>query len=256
LRHRPSSPPGQAGFRFFDAIFVINLKSRTDRRREMEAELRSVALAPADVTWFEAVRPADAGGFESVGARGCFLSHLGCLKRAIEQNASCVLILEDDAEFAADASSCIGAIVEDLSRAEWDVFYGGGGVGETRPYNARLVRVDANVPILTSHCVALRGDAIARVAAYLEAQLGRAPGDPAGGPMHVDGSYSWARRELGLATLLASPPLCSQRSSRSNIYERGRWDSHPFVRGAADQLRVIWRQAKKLVRLVSSAFGR
>ena len=43
----------------FDAIYLINLRERTDRRRELEAELCSVGLLPGDpkLIWLNAVRP-------------------------------------------------------------------------------------------------------------------------------------------------------------------------------------------------------
>ena len=59
--------------------YVINLEDRTDRRAEMEQQLRRVGWQAAFVA---AIRPVDAGDFPSVGARGCFLSHLATLKQA------------------------------------------------------------------------------------------------------------------------------------------------------------------------------
>jgi hypothetical protein len=43
----------------FDAIYLINLRERTDRRRELEAELCSVGLLPGDpkLIWLNAVKP-------------------------------------------------------------------------------------------------------------------------------------------------------------------------------------------------------
>lgn len=225
-----------AGLRFFGEISVINLKSRLDRRRAVAAELAAIGLVTRDVTWFDAVRPDDPGGFESIGARGCFLSQLGVLKAAAARGAQSVLILEDDVAFAPGFGPRMAAIAQDLAATDWDMFYGGGIVARTERHSAHLARVDREVPIGLTHCVAIRGSAIARVAAYLEAQLGRPPGDAAGGPMHVDGSYSWARRELGLTTFLADPELCYQRPSRSSIYELRRWQPFPLATGVADRL--------------------
>ena len=234
-----------AGLRVFGDIFVINLKSRPDRRRAMAAELAAIGLGPQDVTWFDAVRPEDPGGFESIGARGCFLSQLGVLRAAQERGAQGVLILEDDVAFAPGFGPRVAAITRDLAATEWDMFYGGGVAAQTQRHSAALVRIDREVPIQLAHCVAVRGGAISRVAAYLEAQLGRPPGDPAGGPMHVDGSYSWARRELGLATFMSDPELCYQRPSRSSIYEKKRWRSSALGAQVADRLFAVKSAAKK-----------
>jgi hypothetical protein len=168
-----------------------------------------------------------------------------------------VLILEDDVEFEPGIASRINAIAEELARTDWDVFYGGGTVDKTDPYSACLVRIDPSVSILLSHCIALRGSAISRLVAYLEAQLERPAGDPAGGPMHIDGSYSWARRELGLTTFLAHPEICYQRASSSDVYESSRWNAHPVVRGLTDRLRAVKRSANKYLRaLVHSVRAR
>src|SRR5271170_7150269 len=68
----------------FNAIYLINLPERVDRRRELASELNSVGLSEDDerVIWMAAVRPPEAGGFPSIGSRGCFMSHLECLKSA------------------------------------------------------------------------------------------------------------------------------------------------------------------------------
>ena len=68
-------------FDAFERIVVINLRERVDRRREMEAELRRAGIGAGDrrLQFFAGIRPADAGLFPSIGARGCFESHLGVI---------------------------------------------------------------------------------------------------------------------------------------------------------------------------------
>jgi GR25 family glycosyltransferase involved in LPS biosynthesis len=89
---------------------VINLECRKDRRAEMETQLRRIQW---DAQFFPAVRPPDAGDFQSIGARGCFLSHLAVLKRAALQNDHAV-IMEDDLNFSRDFSSVSPATFADL----------------------------------------------------------------------------------------------------------------------------------------------
>src|SRR5829696_6763409 len=88
----------------FQKIYVINLAARTDRRREMQEQFGRIGMRLDDpkVELFEAIRPDDADGFPSVGSRGCFLSHLGVLKRASASRLESILILEDDLNFADD----------------------------------------------------------------------------------------------------------------------------------------------------------
>jgi glycosyl transferase, family 25 len=68
----------------------------------------------------------------------------------------------------------------------------------------------------------LKGGEVARaLLVYMQAQLERPAGDPLGGPMHVDGTYSWFRRDHPeLVTLLSVPEIAHQRSSHSDICER------------------------------------
>ena len=88
----------------FDRICVINLPERTDRRRDMLGELARAGLAEdTRVSFFEAIRPADAGDFTSIGARGVYESQKAILADAARAGSS-VLILEDDCTFAPEVA--------------------------------------------------------------------------------------------------------------------------------------------------------
>ena len=67
-------------------ILYINLKSRTDRNKEIINELNKYNLKGERV---EAINEDD-------GYIGCALSHIKCLDLAIERNYEEVIILEDD----------------------------------------------------------------------------------------------------------------------------------------------------------------
>jgi glycosyl transferase, family 25 len=228
----------------FDHIYIINLIERRDRRRELERELQRIAvdiLAPK-VRFFPATKPDAPGGFPSVGARGCFLSHLGVLDDAVERGFRRILILEDDLDFVADFNRRSPPVLGALAEREWAVFYGG--------YRARrqadrtgmpgLATLPASEGIETTHFIAFQGDSIAAVSRYLKAILARPPGDPQGGPMHVDGAYSWFRKDNPqLVTLLADPELGYQRPSRSDIYPARWYDRTPLISGAAGYARRL-----------------
>lgn len=226
----------------FDRVYVINLPSRADRREEMDEQLRRVGLAldAPRVRLFPAVRPADAGPFSSIGARGCFMSHLAVLREAQSRQEQTILVLEDDANFARDFERFAAPVADQLAATEWAIFYGG-PPGLKGSGSGACEAVPASTGIETTHCVGFRGASLmVQLAQYLERQLQRRPGDPAGGPMHVDGSYSWFRRERPeFVTLAASPPIAYQRSSRSDIYS-GRldrlWGAAPVL-AAARKLR-------------------
>ena len=87
---------------YFDKVYIINLPHRADRREEIDVQLRKVGLAlnHPKVTLFNAIKPDEAGEFPSIGAKGCFLSHLGVLKDAQLKRFEQILIFEDDLDLS------------------------------------------------------------------------------------------------------------------------------------------------------------
>lgn len=216
----------------FDAIYVINLPERTDRRAEMGIELAKVGLSfdSPKVHLFPAVRPADRGGFESIGARGCFMSHLAVLKLA--QGRRNVLILEDDLNIRADRRLAPLPI-------DWGIFYGGAR-HEMTPTRS-LTDMPASARIECAHFVAFNGAEIGRLVDFLDTILTREPGDPRGGPMHVDGAYNVYRAlHTGVRTIVATPELGYQRSSRSDIAPL-RWFDRSGIRTMTGSVRKLRR---------------
>jgi hypothetical protein len=227
----------------FQKIYVINLAARTDRRREMQEQFDRIGMRLDDpkVELFEAIRPGDADGFPSVGSRGCFLSHLGVLKRASASRLESILILEDDLNFADDFAAKMAPVSERLRRLDWSVFYGGYRVDrEPDPPTSGCSELPGAEGVGTTHFIGLHGAAIASAAAYLEAQLGRPPGHPDGGPMHVDGAYCWFRRtHPEFRTLLAVPQLGFQRPSRTDVHDLRWYDRSVGVRSILSVIRRL-----------------
>jgi glycosyl transferase family 25 len=244
-KRRPPRRPAmsQHPLALFRKIYVINLPSRDDRRREMQAQFQRIGLGLAAplVELFPAIRPGDRGSFPSVGSRGCFLSHLGALQKAVGEDLDRILILEDDLNFSDDFMQRVPLVAERLRGDDWSMFYGGYRLD--RPVagaQAGCAVLAAEDGVQTSHFVAFRGPVIAGLVAYLEAQLTRPAGDPRGGPMHVDGSYTWFRREHPQhSTLLAVPELGYQRASKTDVHELGLRDTAPVVRTAMAALRKL-----------------
>lgn len=208
-------------FDTFQRIYVINLVSRADRRIEMAEQLRRIGIAidSPQVQLFKAVRPDHAGPFSSIGAHGCFMSHLGVLRDAQALGLDRILILEDDLNFAADFSARAPKIFEQLEAVDWSMFYGGWKIHTPLPPGAGGMEIDSSNGVETTHFLAFKGPAIAETVAYLETMLAREAGDPRGGPMHVDGAYCWFRRSHPTRrTFIACPELGYQRSSRTDIH--------------------------------------
>ncbi len=246
--------PSQAPTRFnqtllralFDRVYVINLPDRTDRRREMAAQLALIGLQNDPlVQFFPAVRPTDAGDFGSMGERGCFLSHLGALKDAVAQGHRSILILEDDVDWT-PAALARNARLDALRNTDWGFLHGGRGHDQAAADGAiSLVRLEPDRELLLGHFIGLRGAAIGQMVDYLEAMLQRSKGSPDGGPMHVDGAYSWFRRaHPEVAAYVCTPSVAQQRYSRSDISVPTGWRATK----AADWARRVLRPVRAMLR--------
>jgi hypothetical protein len=193
-------------------IFVINLKHRTDRRLAMREQLSRVGWS---AEFFPAIRPQEPAGFPSIGARGCFLSHLSVLKKAEHAGAQHVVILEDDLNFGLAFADHWRSAMSALTAHEWSIFYPGHAM---KNLPAGLSRVAPETGIQCTHFMVISGPALPKLIAGLETILSRPPGHPLGGPMHLDGAYSTLRAQNHtLVTYAYFPALGYQRSSRTDV---------------------------------------
>jgi hypothetical protein len=204
----------------------------------MAEQLARVGLAftSPNVSLFSAVRPQESAGFESIGARGCFMSHLQILREAVGLRS--VLILEDDLDFVPRVNHLLGP-AEAALPPDWGIFYGG-CVVDVQQTSGPLMEIEPSMKIGTTHFVAFSGDVIGRVVTYLEAILERPQGHIDGGPMHVDGAYSRFRADHpDVRTFVAMPELGYQRPSRTDIHELKWFDRAPLVRSAVESVRRV-----------------
>jgi glycosyl transferase, family 25 len=221
-------------FHSFDRIYIINLRDRADRRAEMAGELARLGLSfdHPGVRLFEAVRPAEAGPFRSIGARGAFLSQLGVLRDARDSGCHAILMLEDDCDFVARIEERLPPVLDLLDQLGFDIFFGGHampeGPGRVDMAAAPLALADPASPLLLAHFMGFARSAIEALVPYLEAMLERPAGSPEGGPMDVDGAYNWFRAgRPDLSAWLALPQLGHQRPSRTDISPPGPLDRLP-----------------------------
>ena len=225
----------------FDRVYIVNLPERQDRRREMETELHRAGLRVDGhrIRFHRAVRPDDAGLFPSLGARGCFLSHLAILNDAIESDLERILVMEDDLCIDQHFANAQARMARRLMNKGWWFAY----FGHVQP-----VQDDAGAPawqvtrqpIATTHFYALNREAIRPLRDHLQACLSRPPGHPLGSPMHVDGAYSLFRAQHPeMLTLIATPSMGGQRSSRSDIYPNKWYDRIPVLMRIAGALRTL-----------------
>jgi glycosyl transferase, family 25 len=199
------------------SVYVINLARRADRCSEMQKELSRVGWK---ATFFPAIEPSSAAGFESIGAHGCFLSHLSVLKAARDTCAKRLIILEDDLNFGPAFRERWPLLESELESLDWSICYPGHAIGDL-PRGISLLSPEHSVPC--SHFIAIDEKAINSLIEGLESMLSRPAGDPRGGPMHVDGAYSTIRAQNpSLKTYAVFPVLGYQRPSRTDI-RRARW---------------------------------
>lgn len=223
-------------FSCFGRVFVINLPDRTDRRRDMERQLRGIGLSQNTVEYVDGVRPAEAGGWPSVGARGCFLSHYNVLRRARDSGLSSVAILEDDCDFSPSFPRLQGFFAERLAAIDWGMVHL--GHMEPVPADAHPDLLPWTAGVRTTHFYAAHGTVLNRLVEFMDAVLTRQDGHPLGGPQSLDGAFSMFRAQNpDVTTLLACPNLALQRPSRSDI--ESRWfDKAPVLR----ELAGAWRR--------------
>lgn len=224
----------------FDVVIVINLAHRTDRMREISSELKKIGLTVNEIQRLNASQPSDRGEFPSIGARGCFESHMNALQFALDIDAKSVLILEDDCDFRGSVESALAS----LKACDWDIFYGGyltanGEVSSDVP----LGTIPFDVGVVGAHCVAFRGDTVADLLIFLREIYGKKAGDPTGGAMHVDGAYTRYREARPTRlTYYANPMFAFQRSSRSDIAALKWFDKTPGLRGFVGLARKLIRR--------------
>jgi glycosyl transferase family 25 len=230
---------------FFDRIYVINLPYRVDRRKAMERELRRVKMPfkPGKVELFAGIRPETAGPFESIGYKGCFLSHLTILKQVKNMQLNNVLIMEDDLAIAPEFVQWEEHILQSLVQTSWDmVHFGYYPEHFSDSTTSRLVTLEPfSGEIIGAHFYAVNRQCVDRLITFMETLLQRPIGHPDGSPMPPDGAYNlfrWQNPEI--VRLISVPSLGSQRSSRSDIVEDLDWyDRLPVFKQAATLARDL-----------------
>lgn len=233
----------------FDCILVINLPFRNDRRVEIEGELNRIGLSLIDgsAEILSASRFTDTGDFDTIGTRGCFDSHLRALKTAFDRNSKGVLILEDDCDFTDNIQSKLPNVLRYLAATQWSIFYGGHLSSIAAKDDPRGISKIASDQSLTgAHFIAVSAIALPILIQYLEVMREREPGSPLGGPMHVDGAYSWFRKDNPeFETWVAYPQLGFQRPSRTDIHQLKFYDRVVGLRELVAAVRSSKRKFRK-----------
>ncbi len=198
---------------------------------------QQLSLVGWHAEFFSAIRPESAANFPSIGARGCFLSHLSVLKNAYDAGEGQLIILEDDVNFGPGFTDRWNSSMSELGSKDWSIFYPG-HVLDSLPLGLSLI--PRSVGVRCAHFMAVNSEAIPILIQGLESILSRPAGHPLGGPMHVDGAYSAIRaQQPSLVTYAYSPVLGYQRPSRTDIGSLKWFDRTPILRPVIEFARKL-----------------
>jgi GR25 family glycosyltransferase involved in LPS biosynthesis len=166
-----------------DKVYVINLKHRNDRLNKMDKMLNSIGSKFSDYERFEAFNgkviteeeknnllslkskriynnPSRFKDVRTLGAIGCYKSHVGVWELALSRGEKEIIILEDDIKFKLDVNKLEEYIKTrpedyDICYLDW---YGLYGYESTKEYN--------------SHWYENNGDEISYFSAYMISEKG------------------------------------------------------------------------------------
>ena len=147
-------------FDFFDRIYCINLKERTDKWQQCLEEFSRLNIQDK-VIKFDAIKftgelPPQYRWF-NIRALGCTASHRQIIKICNRDNVKNVLVLEDDVEFHNEPIKNLALSVNELKNYPWDIFYL--GMSPTNEKHEKpLERISENLLkvncALTTHAIA------------------------------------------------------------------------------------------------------
>jgi hypothetical protein len=210
----------------FGASFLINLPERVDRLKSARRQFSRVGweVGSNRVRIFPALRYTEPAGFPSAPVRGCFHSHLECLRLAHADRASSVLIIEDDIALSTSLPMLTTSIKSWLAGEQWDFVYFGHELTGNIPRahrdtsEADLRFEDWKHDLLTAHFYGIGGRILSRLIEHLVKISNGRKGDQETGPMPVDGAYNIFRRNnADVRTLVSHPRLGWQLPSRSDL---------------------------------------
>ncbi|MFO7801483.1 MAG: hypothetical protein R6V55_04195 [Desulfovermiculus sp.] len=178
---------------FFDAVYCISLKHRTDRQEQARKEFNKVGLG--DKVQFVLVdrHPYDC-------EQGIFQSHQLCLHKGLASGAEVILIFEDDVVFHGVTPERISNIVHFLRcTRKWNIFFLGGLIDKAQKTNfPSVIKIRYRC---SAHAYAVKRDTAARLHSRGWANV---PYD------------SMLRNEADLAAFAAWPGLAFQSDSYSD----------------------------------------
>lgn len=115
-----------------DHIYCINLESRPDRWKNMDAQFNRLGLDVERFAALQGVRGDYNPVRKTLGQIGCLKSHKAVVEDALKNNYESILIFEDDITICQDFSSRLSHCSEDMV-SDWDSLYLGGTFFHNQP---------------------------------------------------------------------------------------------------------------------------
>jgi GR25 family glycosyltransferase involved in LPS biosynthesis len=113
----------------FPLVTYINLDTRNDRKLLIEEELNKLNISYIR----KQARTFDGTNSKYWnGVAGCELSHIDCLRMALERKQN-LFVFEDDALLINNAEETIPLALDELNNIEWDMFYLGANIYGNHP---------------------------------------------------------------------------------------------------------------------------
>jgi GR25 family glycosyltransferase involved in LPS biosynthesis len=119
---------------FFDRIYCISLKERPDRRAQAAVQFARVGLA--DRVTFRIIdrHPTDR-------EQGIYASHMGCIRKGLDEGARNILIFEDDVVFERFSPARLASALSFLRRQpDWQILFFGCLVRKSSATDSPAVR--------------------------------------------------------------------------------------------------------------------
>ena len=122
------------GWDFFDRIYCITLKERTDRREKVLRQFDTLGIAGRVQFMIAGRHPTDS-------EQGIYESHIACLRDAIETGARRMVIFEDDVVFERyDSDRFDEGIAFLRTHSDWAILFLGCLVKRSRPTDVPMIR--------------------------------------------------------------------------------------------------------------------
>lgn len=199
----------------FERIVVLNLPYKEDRKARLLGNIESTGIAdPRSLKWITAISgdwmPPPAWWNAGNGAWGCAFSHVMAIAQAIMDKVDSLLILEDDATFAANSAELLERFSADWPKTWGQIYLGGQHLKDPKPVSKHWL---AAVNVNRTHCYAVHSSAMAKMTAHCL----YAPDYMARRGWHIDHQLGIAHERKDWPVLAPKWWIAGQAADKSNI---------------------------------------